>query len=371
MNQNEVLQIPHDCYIILTTRCNQRCLHCYGSYGRNTSRELNGQEWCRIIDELAKNNVFYVNISGGEPTLHNDFSMILDYLATKKMFFILTSNGVCSGEALSSIIRNRDYLLGLKISLDGHDEKSHGSLRRDTNGNMRSDYFNKTMSTINTLRKYNLPFTIATCIHKNNADFLTEMMNLVIRLRPVSWFISTISQSGRALENLDIFSGCENIKLETWKLIEYECEQNGIYSRFIDIPQLEVRKDSLFYYECPAARWFCEIHSDGQVSPCPLARTSIPYDKLPFKSILHYSLSDIWWSDEFEQFRKLGHEGCLGCVSKSVCRRCVPQSYQWFDDPLFPPPSCIRNGVKLGLKNTDKLNALLDEKVVEFQRYGY
>ena len=57
---NERLLVPHDCYLILTSKCNMRCKHCYGDYGFCKSKnELTGTEWDLVFEDLAKNNVFF------------------------------------------------------------------------------------------------------------------------------------------------------------------------------------------------------------------------------------------------------------------------------------------------------------------------
>ena len=72
------LSMPHNCYLILTSNCNMRCLHCYGSYGLNVPKnEMTGDEWVRVIEDLANKGVFFVNISGGEPTMHPEFEKII------------------------------------------------------------------------------------------------------------------------------------------------------------------------------------------------------------------------------------------------------------------------------------------------------
>src|SRR5690348_9792534 len=57
----------------LTYACNLACVHCLSSSGRRDPRELTTAECLRVIDELERMQVFYVNIGGGEPTVRPDF----------------------------------------------------------------------------------------------------------------------------------------------------------------------------------------------------------------------------------------------------------------------------------------------------------
>lgn len=364
---------PHDCYIILTAKCNQRCLHCYGNYGMEVpENELTGKEWDKVFEGLVKSNVFYVNISGGEPTVHPDFLEILQSLKKHKLHFIITTNGLFSEKILNALIDLKDLLIGIKISLDGPDYISNGYIRRDVNKEINEGEYNRMLKNLRVLKEKNIPFTIATCIHKGNINRMDDLLNLVLDLKPVSWYISTISTSGRSFDNLGIFASDSEIEKKKWKDIKDVCEKNDIFVNYIDMPfASSTKKKEKFYYQCPAARSFCEINSDGLVSPCPLARVNIPSEFLKFENIREKSIKDIWNGKPFKKFLELSGQGCKGCEAKDVCDRCIPQSILWFNDPTLPPPHCIQNSKSLGLENRDGLEKLLKEKMGEYERDNY
>ena len=86
--KSETLSIPHNCYLILTSNCNMRCLHCYGKYGIDVpNNEMNGDEWCKVIEDLSNSGVFFVNVSGGEPTVHPDFIQIINSLVKNEIWW--------------------------------------------------------------------------------------------------------------------------------------------------------------------------------------------------------------------------------------------------------------------------------------------
>ncbi len=359
------VKVPHDCYIILTSRCNQRCLHCYGNYGMGVpSAELTGAEWDKVFGDLVQNNIFYVNISGGEPTVHPDFLEIINYLKKHKLHFIITTNGIFNKKVLKALVEVKDLLIGIKVSLDGPDYISNGYIRRDLREKINESQYNIALENIEKLRANDINFTIATCIHRGNVNKIDEMLSLVLSLSPVSWYISTISTSGRSFENLDILVSDSEIKKKKWDYIKKVCGKNNIFVNYIDMPFASATKEkSKFYYECPAARSFCEINSDGLVTPCPLARVNIPSKLIKFENIRNKSIKDIWGGKAFQKFLKLSAEGCKGCEVKDTCDRCIPQSILWFDDPTLPPPHCIQNGGDLGLVNIKDLRSLLKKKM--------
>ena len=68
----------------LTYACNLACVHCLSSSGRRDPRELTTAEAKGVVDELARMQVFYVNVGGGEPTVRPDFWELLDYAIDQK-----------------------------------------------------------------------------------------------------------------------------------------------------------------------------------------------------------------------------------------------------------------------------------------------
>ena len=371
--KQDYLKIPHNCYLILTSNCNMRCKHCYGNYGMSVpNNELSGSEWIKVIEDLAKEGVFFVNISGGEPTVHLDFAEIIKSLIKNEIYFMLTTNGVFNDNIMKVILSAKDYILGVQVSLDGVDPKTHSFIRKDANGNSNSNLFDKALNTIKTLVDNEIRTSIASCIHKNNINKITELKELVIAIKPKNWSLSTISISGRAKDYENLFVSESELSKDYWLDLKAECNKNGITVGFVDMPSMvQENPNAKIYYECPAAKWFCEINSDGTVTPCPLARMNPPQKKIIWENIREKGIKEIWKGEAFNGFRYYQKNGCNGCAAKDKCDRCPPQSVQWFDDPLMPTPYCILNGEKLGLDNLDKLKERLEQAKIENKRETY
>lgn len=374
MKSKEYLTLPHNCYLILTNNCNMRCLHCYGNYGTDIpNNELSGKEWIKIIENLAKENVFFFNISGGEPTTHPDFNMIIDALIEHEVYFMLTTNGVCSQNKLDSILKAKDFILGIQLSLDGPDWASHGYIRKDINGESKKSLYDKALNSAKQFIKHGIRTSIATCIHNANINKMDSFKDMIMDLRPSHWAIGTISISGRAKEHDNLFVSEATLPLNFWKQLKDDCNARNISVDFIDMPNItKTKKDGMIYFECPAAKWFCEINSDGLTTPCPLARVNPPKSIGKWDNIRDKNIHEIWTGENFNIFRKYQKMGCSGCKAKEKCDRCPPQSVQWFDDPLMPPPYCIINGEKLGLDNLDRLTSKLEKakKINNREQYG-
>ena len=102
----------------LTYACNLACVHCLSSSGRRDPRELSAAECRAVIDELARMQVFYVNIGGGEPTVRPDFMEVLDYAVGHGVGVKFSTNGVKITPGVARQLAATDYV-DVQVSLDG------------------------------------------------------------------------------------------------------------------------------------------------------------------------------------------------------------------------------------------------------------
>ena len=357
---DEKYNFPYSCYINLTSKCNLRCRHCFGSYSVPLENELSFEDWKMIIDQLIENKVFFVNISGGEPTQSFYFKEFIRCLSKKGLHFILTTNGVFSEDTGKFIIENKEYLIGVKISFDGPDAKSHGFLRLDANGNYNPRIFDITLKNILFFKKQKIPLTISTVLHKENIKKMNKFQKLIKKIDPISWFISPVIPLGRADANKFISQCYEYFNVDFWNNLYKKGKQNRINVRLIDMPVSG--KEGLSAYQCAGAINLCEIHSNGIVSPCTLSRLCIPESEIKFDNIKEKRLFDIWNGNAFNKFRSFMNKGCEGCKVISKCNKCAAQSFRYFKNGISPTPYCIKKGNVLCLSNLEGYRQILKTK---------
>ncbi len=112
----------------LTYACNLSCIHCLSSSGRRDPAELSTAECKRVIDELERMQVFYVNIGGGEPTVRPDFWEIVDYATAHHVGVKFSTNGVKITPAVARRLAGSDYI-DVQISLDGATAEVNDAVR--------------------------------------------------------------------------------------------------------------------------------------------------------------------------------------------------------------------------------------------------
>ena len=105
----------------LTYACNLECAHCLSSSGRRDPRELSTAQCEAVIDELARMQVFYVNIGGGEPTIRPDFWQLLGYAVDHRVGVKFSTNGVRITPERAAFLASPACAgyVDVQISLDG------------------------------------------------------------------------------------------------------------------------------------------------------------------------------------------------------------------------------------------------------------
>src|ERR1700733_2533838 len=112
----------------LTYACNLSCVHCLSSSGRRDPAELSTAECKRVIDELERMQVFYVNIGGGEPTVRSDFWELVDYATAHHVGVKFSTNGLKISPAVAARLAGSDYI-DVQISLDGATAEVNDAVR--------------------------------------------------------------------------------------------------------------------------------------------------------------------------------------------------------------------------------------------------
>ncbi len=97
--------------LILTQECAKRCSFCFtGDYSKKTEMSLD------FIDRFLKHfsdSISYINLLGGEPTQHRNFTKIIEKLIKYNVEYQLTSNLLFSKSILKFLSKNTKCRTGL------------------------------------------------------------------------------------------------------------------------------------------------------------------------------------------------------------------------------------------------------------------
>src|SRR5256885_8343814 len=75
-------------------RCNLRCLHCYSSSGPEERDELPAALLREALDDASALGYTVAGFSGGEPTLYEPLSALVEHARRRGMRTTVTTNGM-------------------------------------------------------------------------------------------------------------------------------------------------------------------------------------------------------------------------------------------------------------------------------------
>ncbi len=169
--------VPFKYFIVVTKSCHSRCVNCH-IWKEKPDNELSLEEY-RVLAKNLSNDLYWLNLSGGEPTDREDFKEIIQcfYEEARNLCIInFTSNGLNHG----NLRRVLEYLnslpvpmIGVNISIDGP-PKTHDMLRGTPNG------FNKAIEAYKILLEFpRIKNSIAMTLFHSNQNLVEETIQSI------------------------------------------------------------------------------------------------------------------------------------------------------------------------------------------------
>ncbi|WP_234347342.1 radical SAM/SPASM domain-containing protein [Streptomyces specialis] len=87
--------MPRFLWLDLTRKCQLACVHCYNASGPDgTHGTMTRQDWINLLDQAAASGVRSVQLIGGEPTMHPDFTDLVEHALSLRLKVEVFSNMV-------------------------------------------------------------------------------------------------------------------------------------------------------------------------------------------------------------------------------------------------------------------------------------
>jgi mycofactocin biosynthetic radical S-adenosylmethionine protein MftC len=314
----------------LTYACNLACIHCLSSSGRRDPGELTTAEAKAVVDELAKLQVFYVNIGGGEPTIRPDFFEIIDYCVASGVGVKFSTNGSRIDEAAAKRLAGSDYV-DIQISLDGANRETNDAVRGDGSWDMA-------IRAMDNLQAANFgQFKISVVITRHNVSQLDDFEALAAKYG-AELRLTRLRPAGRGADTWD-------------QLHPTNAQQRELYNWIITRPNV-LTGDSFFHLSalgeslpglnlCGAGRIVCLIDPVGEVYACPF----VIHDEFRAGSVRDDGgFAKVWkQSDLFLSLREPSSPGACGsCGSYDACQGGCMAAKFFTGLPLDgPDPECV------------------------------
>lgn len=160
--------------IELTNRCNLRCEHCFDGRHR-ADGDLDMMIMEKILHGAKEHGFHHLSFTGGEPTLHPEFTRILEMSSQAGYTFGFVSNGWNFTNLYESFLPHRKRLSAITFSLDGAQEATHDRLRGKGS-------YRRVMQAVSICMMKEIPFTLNMVITSQNRGEMEEMKGLAVKL---------------------------------------------------------------------------------------------------------------------------------------------------------------------------------------------
>ena len=243
----------------ITNNCNFKCPHCR-AYQKVTKDDEKTEN--RIIEEIIKNDILTVNISGGEPLLNARIFDIIERLTKANVYVGISTNGWLYKEKREKLLK-----AGLKfvqVSLDG--KKELHEKFRGVEGS-----FDRAVETLKLAKEDGLFTQMNVTITSENLQTLEWNYDKALEIGVNKILYRRVVPAGKAIENRYILPDKKQYHKILRKLISLD---NSKLNVAVDDPIIYALQDikGKENLGCAAGIKSLGISSEGNVYPCIFLR---------------------------------------------------------------------------------------------------
>ena len=274
--------------IVLTYRCNAKCNMCNVWEHPTKPEEEIGLD---VIEKLP--DLFFANITGGEPFIRKDMPEIVGILKTKAPRIVISTNGFFTDRIISLCEQYPD--IGIRISIEGL-QKTNDTIRNIKDG------FDRGLRTLLTLRSMGVKdIGFGMTVQNLNCN---DLIPLYLLADALGYEFATAT-----LHNSHYFHKLDNKIEDPEPVIEQ-------FKRLIDMLLRSKRPKNWFraYFNSGLINY---IKGNDRYLPCELGQSGFFVDpwgdvlacngmdcKMPMGNLKEQSFEEIWASDKAEQVRQ-------------------------------------------------------------------
>lgn len=314
----------------LSSRCNERCIHCYIPNGKkNKGFDMPLAKVKSILDEFAELGGINVTLSGGEAFLHKDLIEICRYCREKDLKISILSNLIALKDEDIKALKEVNLSL-IQTSLYSMTPEIHDFITKVKGS------FEKTINAIEKLVAADIPVQISCPLMKANKEGYDKVLKYAqsLKVKAQTDYIM-MAQSDLNTENLANRLSLE----ETEKVIRTIIETDLDYNEKT-LKQTSISEEMEFDLErfmkqpvCGVGYDNCCITANGDVYPCA------GWQDYVLGNVYKQSLQEIWENSErIKELRKVTQASfpkCLKCEARDYCARCLVRNYNESGGDMF------------------------------------
>jgi radical SAM protein with 4Fe4S-binding SPASM domain len=301
------LVAPIRIYLEICLRCNANCKYCLNNAGIVRSNELSTEELLRTIKNFGRDGIFEVRLTGGEPTLRQDFFKLAYAVRQNGMALSVNSNLLVDKRMLKRLMKLRPDLL--ITSLDAGEEP---------HTKYRGKGYYSIVKNVRQLREARIPLRLNSML---NRDTLPRIEMFIDEFAPLGCgFCFILARPvGRGGAGFNPPPLSEMIPVvEMIKRKQQEYPEVYFSTSFHVVMEKELTIGGINLTGCNAIQKSFNVNSDGEVLPCAFLYELSP-EAFSLGNIRHdnYSVLRIWRESELlRTLRRRSSEcnlRCIGC----------------------------------------------------------
>lgn len=324
MTQTRIQQIEN-LQIELTSRCNERCIHCYLPNDiKDTNQSLDTDEVIDLLYQFHDMGGQKVVFSGGEVLLHQGLFDILEECHNLHLRTLLQSNLLTMTAKMAERFKQLD-IYNVQVSLYSTDEHIHDSITK------RKGSWAKTKQNLEFLVSKGIHVLISCPVMKQNLSTVKALRQYADTLGVDLYFdYVMMAQCDGNKENLDYRLNRDEMR----KMIQFMIDTKPEYVKSImesdSLKEVLSKKFARRKTLCSIMSSGLCIDTDGTAYPCP------GWNGMKLGNIRTMSLSDIWYNSpqaqELRHIRAADFKQCVNCQLQNFCDMCAVYNYNENND---------------------------------------
>ncbi|MFQ5819425.1 MAG: radical SAM protein [Candidatus Heimdallarchaeota archaeon] len=326
---------PKDIRLQITPRCNQYCKHCFAaSTSEVKSRVLTDEEVLWVVDQIAREGLQALSITGGEPLLRKELVFkILSKFQGRSTVITLNTNGWFLNEQLARQLKQ----LGLniaQISLDSVNSEKHDTFRGAKGS------YDRAVQAIENCVNVGLKTHVRVTITSFNFDEMPELFKLVMNKNVHRLVVKPLIPSGRGGITSEKPNYEQHRKAIADLINQLEIHPNvpREYIQFLSpcFPFLINEEYTEYTEKCECGEGLAFITANGDVKPCG-------YTHMILGNLRGTPLEKLWTETPFllKWRRTRLNEKCLTCEYAEICQGgCRAAAYETTGTLIHPDPLC-------------------------------
>jgi MoaA/NifB/PqqE/SkfB family radical SAM enzyme len=301
------LAAPIRIYLEICLRCNAHCNYCLNNAGSARPYELTTEELLRTIENLGRDGIFEVRLTGGEPTLRPDFYELARAVQLNGMVLSLNSNLLVSRGTLDRLIELGPGLLITSLDAAEEPHTKH-----------RGKGYDIIVENVRRLRKADIPLRLNCMLNGDTLPHIEQFIDEFACLGCGFCFILT-RPVGRAGEEFrppllsDMIPVVQmiEVKQRAYATVYFSTSFHVVMDRELTIGSVNLTG-------CNAIQKSFNVNSDGAVLPCAFL-FELSQEAFTLGNVRDddYSVLHVWRESELlRTLRRRSSEcnvRCIGC----------------------------------------------------------